>query len=193
MLLTPKLLLSAYTQGVFPMADEDDGILWYDPDPRAVLPLDKFHVPRSLQREIKRGGFAVRRDSAFGEVIRACAMPAPGREETWISDEIMSAYEELFDLGFAHSVEVWRDGQLVGGLYGVAINGLFAGESMFSRVRDGSKVALVHLVAHLRRRGYLLLDIQFLTGHLLRFGAVEISRREYKEALVAALNHPARF
>ncbi len=175
------------------MADEDEGILWYDPDPRAVLPLDRFHVPRSLQRVLKRGDFEVRRDSAFREVIQACAMAAPGREETWISEEIMSAYEDLFELGFAHSVEAWRDGQLAGGLYGVAINGLFAGESMFSHMRDGSKVALVHLVAHLRRQGYLLLDIQFLTRHLERFGAVEIARHEYKQALAVALDHPVRF
>ena len=137
--------------------------------------------------------YDVRMDTAFGEVISACAAPSPGRKETWINGEIASAYEHLFDLGFAHSVEVWHDGFLVGGLYGVAINGLFAGESMFSRVRDTSKIALVHLVAHLRQQGFLLLDIQFLTEHLERFGAVEIARREYKNVLAVALNVPARF
>lgn len=193
MVLTPDLLLSAYSQGIFPMADDDGTIYWYDPDPRAILPLNSFHIPRSLSRLVRRDMYDVRMDTAFGEVVSACAAPYPGRKETWINGEIASAYERLFDLGFAHSVEVWHDGFLVGGLYGVAINGLFAGESMFSRVRDTSKVALVHLVAHLRQQGFLLLDIQFLTEHLERFGAVEIARREYKNVLAVALNVPARF
>ena len=132
MILTPDLLLSAYTQGIFPMAGEDNRILWYDPDPRAILPLHVFHVPRSLKRVLRSGDFEIRRDFAFDEVIRACAEPAPGREETWISAELIEAYEQLFRLGFAHSVETWQEGRLVGGLYGVAVNGLFAGESMFS-------------------------------------------------------------
>jgi leucyl/phenylalanyl-tRNA--protein transferase len=191
--LTPELLLSAYTQGVFPMADEDDEIYWYDPDPRAILPLNSFHVPRSLQRVVKQGGYDVRRDFAFGEVIRACTEPSSGREDTWINEDIILAYEDMFRLGFAHSVEVWHDDLLAGGLYGVAINGLFAGESMFSRVRDASKIALVHLVEHLRRQGFLLLDIQFLTEHLERFGAIEIPRPEYKKELLMALNQPAKF
>lgn len=193
MVLTPDLLLSAYTQGIFPMAGEDGAIYWYDPDPRAILPLNNFHIPRSLQRVMRSGKYEVQRDLAFSEVIRACAEPAPGREETWINQEIILAYEQLYQLGFAHSVEIWHDGLLAGGLYGVAINGLFAGESMFSRMKDASKVALVYLVAHLRRQGFLLLDIQFLTEHLERFGAVEITRREYNDALAAALNHRARF
>jgi len=191
--LTPELLLSAYTQGIFPMADEDDEIYWYDPDPRAILPLNSFHVPRSLQRVVKQGGYDVRRDSAFGEVIRACAEPSSGREDTWINEDLILAYEDLFRLGFVHSVEVWHDDLLAGGLYGVAINGLFAGESMFSRTRDASKIALVHLVEHLRRQGFLLLDIQFLTEHLERFGAIEIPRPEYKSELLMALNQPAKF
>lgn len=193
MVLTPDLLLSAYSQGIFPMADDDGTIFWYDPDPRAILPLNSFHIPRSLQRVVKRGIYDVRIDTAFDEVISACAAPSPGRKETWINAEITSAYAQLFQLGFAHSVEVWHDGSLAGGLYGIAINGLFAGESMFSHVRDTSKVALVHLVAHLRRQGFLLLDIQFLTEHLERFGAVEIARREYKNVLAVALNVPATF
>lgn len=193
MVLTPDLLLSAYSQGIFPMADDDGTIFWYDPDPRAILPLNSFHIPRSLQRVVKRGIYDVRIDTAFDEVISACAAPSPGRKETWINAEITSAYAQLFHLGFAHSVEVWHDGSLAGGLYGIAINGLFAGESMFSHVRDTSKVALVHLVAHLRRQRFLLLDIQFLTEHLERFGAVEIARREYKNVLAVALNVPATF
>jgi leucyl/phenylalanyl-tRNA--protein transferase len=193
MLLTPELLLSAYAQGIFPMAGEDERIYWYDPDPRAILPLTNFHIPRSLRRIVRKGGYDISRDRAFAEVIRACAQPDRGREETWINEEIIDAYEHLHQLGFAHSVEVWRDEVLVGGLYGVTLNALFAGESMFSRDRDTSKVALVHLVAHLRRQGFVLLDIQFLTQHLERFGAVEITREEYKKALAVALNHPAKF
>ncbi|MFL7840479.1 MAG: leucyl/phenylalanyl-tRNA--protein transferase [Candidatus Promineifilaceae bacterium] len=193
MVLTPDLLLSAYAQGIFPMAGEDDRIYWYDPDPRAILPLDKFHIPRSLRRTIRKGVFGISRDAAFGEVIRFCSRPALGPEETWINETIIEAYEELHRLGFAHSIEVWQDDLLVGGLYGVTLNGLYAGESMFSRVRDASKVALVYLVAHLRRQGFVLLDIQFLTEHLERFGAVEITRDAYKKALTAAINQPAQF
>jgi leucyl/phenylalanyl-tRNA--protein transferase len=193
MLLTPDLLLSAYAQGIFPMAGDDDRIYWYDPDPRAILPLDKFHIPRSLKRTIRKGGYTISRDSAFGEVIRACSAPALGREETWINDEIIEAYEQLHQLGFAHSFEVWRNDLLIGGLYGVSLNGLYAGESMFSRERDASKVALVYLVAHLRQQGFILLDIQFLTEHLERFGAIEITRDEYKRSLAIALKHPARY
>ena len=193
MVLTPELLISAYIQGIFPMAGENGEIYWYDPDPRAVLPLDTFHIPRSLRRAVRRQDYEVRRDTAFSDVMRACAAPAPGREDTWISDDIISAYEELAQLGFAHSMEIWRGSHLVGGLYGVTVNGLFAGESMFARERDTSKIALVHLVAHLRRQGFLLLDIQFMTEHLHRFGAVEITRQEYKQALALALKQTARF
>jgi len=191
--LSPELLLSAYCQGVFPMAHDDGQIVWYDPDPRAILPLDQFHIPRSLARTIRRGRFQVRVDTAFAAVIRACAEPAPGREETWIDETIISAYSRLHQLGFAHSVETWLDGELVGGLYGVAVRGLFAGESMFSRGRDASKVALVWLVEHLREQQFQLLDVQFTTPHLRRFGAVEIPRSEYKRRLQAALAVPTRF
>ncbi|GIV89422.1 MAG: leucyl/phenylalanyl-tRNA--protein transferase [Chloroflexus sp.] len=187
--LTPELLLAAYRQGIFPMADEHGEIGWYEPIRRAIIPLDeRFHVPRRLARTVRSGFFTVTYDTAFEQVITACAEPAPGRESTWISPEIIRAYSELHRLGYAHSVECWRDGQLAGGLYGVAVGGLFAGESMFHRVRDASKVALVHLVERLRRGGFVLLDSQFIVGpHLLQFGTIEISRAEYHRLLRAAL------
>jgi leucyl/phenylalanyl-tRNA--protein transferase len=193
MKLTPYLLLNAYAQGIFPMAHEDGEIYWYDPNPRAILPLDTFHVPHSLTRTIRKGNFQIRFDTAFQEVITACAEPAAGREITWINDEIIESYCELYTLGFAHSVETWIDGDLAGGLYGIGLAGLFAGESMFSRVTDSSKIALVHLVEHLRRQGFLLLDVQFMTEHLRRFGAIEIPRREYRRRLEEALKAWVRF
>ncbi|MCB9418647.1 MAG: leucyl/phenylalanyl-tRNA--protein transferase [Ardenticatenaceae bacterium] len=185
--LTPQLLLSAYSQGIFPMADEDGSIYWYDPDPRAILPLDGLHISRSLARTLKRNQFEVRVNSAFTAVMHACAAPDDGREDTWISEEIITAYTNLHNLRFAHSVETWFEGKLVGGLYGVALRGLFAGESMFSRETDASKVALVYLVNRLRERGYLLLDVQFLTGHLQRLGAVELPQAAYKKQLAQAM------
>jgi len=191
--LSPQLLLSAYCQGIFPMAHDDGNIYWYDPDPRAILPLDGFHVPRSLVRSLNKGRFEIRCNSAFARVINACAEPGSGREETWINDEIVGAYNRLHQAGFAHSVESWLDGELVGGLYGVAVQGLFAGESMFSRVTDASKVALVYLVERLRQRGFQLLDVQFMTEHLRRFGAVEIAAATYKARLAQALLVPAQF
>lgn len=191
--LTPELLLSAYAQGIFPMADACGEIGWYEPIRRAIIPLDeRFHVPRRLARTVRSGFYTVTFDAAFADVIEACAAPAPGRETTWISPEIIRAYTELHRLGYAHSVECWRDGQLAGGLYGVALGGLFAGESMFHRMRDASKVALVHLVERLRRGGFVLLDSQFLTGtHMLQFGAIEIPRAEYHRLLRQALAVPA--
>lgn len=185
--LTPQMLLSAYCQGVFPMAHEDGRIYWYDPDPRAIIPLDHFHVSRSLERTIRQQRFVIRLNTAFTAVISACAAPAPGREETWINDDIIQAYTRLHRLGFAHSVEAWQANELVGGLYGVAIGGFFAGESMFSTQTDSSKVALVYLVEHLRRRHFRLLDTQFMTDHLRRFGALEISATEYRQRLGRAL------
>src|SRR6185503_6130840 len=149
MKLTPHVLLNAYSQGIFPMADEDGTIYWYDPDPRAILPLPTFHLPRSLARTIHRGNFEVRVDTAFREVMEACAEPTPGREVTWINSEIVGAYCELHALGFAHSIETWIEGELAGGLYGVSLGGFFAGESMFSRATDSSKIGLVYLVARL--------------------------------------------
>ncbi len=190
--LTPDLLLSAYCQALFPMA-HDDGIYWYDPDPRAILPLDNFHISGSLKRVLKKRPFQIRINQEFTAVMRACAKPTPDREETWISDQIVAAYTQLHQLGFAHSVEAWQDGKLVGGLYGVAVGGLFAGESMFSHVTDSSKVALVHLVQTLRRQKFMLLDIQFMTPHLRRFGAIEVSSAAYKRQLAEALTVPAQF
>jgi leucyl/phenylalanyl-tRNA--protein transferase len=193
MKLTPLLLLNAYCQGVFPMADEDGTIYWYDPDPRAILPLDNFHVPRRLARTVRQEKFEIRTDTAFQEVMRHCAASGPNRETTWISDELISVYTQLYQAGFTHSVEAWLQGKLVGGLYGVAIQGLFAGESMFSQARDASKVALVHLVDRLQRGGFRLLDTQFKTPHLDRFGVIEISRQEYQRRLAEALKVEARF
>jgi len=191
--LTPELLVAAYCQGYFPMADDRGRILWYDPDPRAILPLRTFHVPRRLARTVRQGRFEVRVDTAFREVMDGCAAPAPGREKTWISPELTEAYVWLHELGLAHSVETWRDGELVGGVYGVAIRGFFAGESMFSRRTDASKVALVHLVARLHGRGFALFDTQFVTPNLARYGAVEIPRARYRKLLASALQAEATF
>lgn len=189
MRLTPQDLLNGYYQGIFPMAHEDGEIYWYDPDPRTIIPLDTFHVPRRLARLVHQGKFEIRIDYNFRHVMEACAE----RETTWISPELIDLYTELHYAGFAHSVETWRDGKLAGGLYGVTLRGLFAGESMFSRTRDASKVALVHLVERLRERKYQLLDTQFLTNHLSHFGAIEIPRREYRRRLANALFWYASF
>jgi leucyl/phenylalanyl-tRNA--protein transferase len=194
MRLTPDLLIAAYCQGLFPMADDDGEIYWYDPNPRAIIPLDTFHVPRRLARRVRGGEFEIRVDSSFRAVMEACAEPRPGQAGTWISAEMVDAYAELHRLGFAHSVEAWRGGELAGGLYGVAVRGLFAGESMFSRVNDASKVALVHLVERLRRGGFTLLDSQYVVGgHMLQFGTVEIPRAEYRRRLKHALQVEASF
>lgn len=193
MTLSVDLLLSAYAQGIFPMAHEDGQIYWYAPDPRAILPLDGLHVSQSLARLIRSGRYEICFNTAFLEVMMACAAPGPDREETWINDEIIEAYNWLHELGFAHSVEAWEDGELVGGLYGVGLRGLFAGESMFSRRPNASKVALYYLVQRLRERGFRLLDVQFLTPHLQRLGAVEISKRRYLALLNKALAVDARF
>jgi leucyl/phenylalanyl-tRNA---protein transferase len=190
--LTPELLIEAYCFGIFPMAGEDGIVRWYDPEPRAIIPLDTFHVPKRLARTVRQGVFEIRYDTDFARVMEYCAELAPGRETTWISQEFIDVYSELQQHGFAHSVEAWHNGALVGGLYGVAINGLFAGESMFSHMRDASKVALVHLVERLRRGGYRLLDTQFISGdHMLQFGTIEMSRREYRQRLAEALATPA--
>jgi leucyl/phenylalanyl-tRNA---protein transferase len=191
--LTPELLLRAYAQGVFPMAERrnDDLLYWISPEARGILPFDNFHVPRRLARTIRSDHFEVRVDTAFADVIRGCAAPAPGREESWINREIVEVYTELHRNGHAHSVESWREGQLVGGLYGVRLGGAFFGESMFSRERDASKVALAHLVARLIKGGFALLDAQFLTAHLERFGAIEIPRAEYLDLLTKAIARKA--
>ncbi len=193
--LTPQLLLGAYASGIFPMAESrhDRDLFWIDPEVRGILPLKKFHIPRSLRKTLRRDLFEVRCDTAFAQVIRACAESTTSRPETWINPEIERLYSALHDMGFAHSVECWQGGRLLGGLYGVALGGAFFGESMFSRVRDASKVALCHLVARLRRGKYVLLDTQFVTDHLKSFGAIEIPRRHYRNRLTKALQRDARF
>lgn len=193
--LTPDLLLKAYAAGVFPMAEtrEASDVYWVEPKLRGIIPLDGFHLPRSLARVVRADRFTVRVNTAFRQVMIGCAEARPGREETWINDKIISAYSQLQATGRAHSVECWRDGALVGGLYGVALGGAFFGESMFSRQTDASKVALVHLVARLRVGGYQLLDTQFITHHLARFGAIELPRNDYLAMLHASLISPADF
>lgn len=193
MKLTPDMLLNGYCQGIFPMAEPDGTLYWYDPDPRAILPLDALHIPRSLGRRLRKRDFEVRFNSAFGQVIRKCAEPGPGREETWISDDIIESFSLLHDSGFAHSVETWMGGELVGGLYGVSVGGFFAGESMFSRQTNASKIALVALVERLRRRKFGVMDVQFTSDHLSRFGVTEISRKSYKSRLKKALEIETAF
>jgi leucyl/phenylalanyl-tRNA--protein transferase len=188
-MIPPDLLVSAYASGWFPMAVQPGEIRWYSPDPRGIIPLDRFHVPARLNRVIRSGRFQVEIDRDFPSVIRACA--EADREDdqggTWIDDGIMESYCALHGAGLAHSVEAWQDGRLAGGLYGVAIGGAFFGESMFHRVTDASKVALAALVDRLRARGHRLLDIQWVTPHLERFGAEEIPRRKYLRLLEEAL------
>jgi leucyl/phenylalanyl-tRNA--protein transferase len=195
MRLTPELLLRAYAQGIFPMAERRDSpeLYWISPEKRGLIPLNRFHIPRRLARTVRSDRFVVKTDSAFRDVVRACAAPMPGREESWINDEIVSLYTTLHASGHAHSVECWRDELLVGGLYGIRLGSAFFGESMFSRERDASKVALVHLVARLLRGGFVLLDAQFLTAHLARFGAVEVPRDAYLRLLAEAIAKPADF
>jgi leucyl/phenylalanyl-tRNA--protein transferase len=195
MQLTPELLLNAYAVGIFPMAEsrDDPELYWIDPERRGILPLEQFHVPRSLRRTLRRAPFEIRVDSAFRAVVAGCAEPTRERPESWINDQIQAVYGALFDAGYAHSVECWRDDGLVGGLYGVAIGGAFFGESMFSRAEDASKVALVHLVARMEVGGFRLLDTQFVTAHLARFGAIEIPRADYRKRLRLALRAQASF
>ncbi len=193
--LTPEMLLRAYALGVFPMAEtrDDPALYWLDPESRGIIPLDRFHVPRSLRKTLRQSDFRITSDLAFAEIVRACAEPAPGRRESWINATIFDLCCRLFAMGHAHSIEIWRGTALVGGLYGIALNAAFFGESMFSRETDASKIALVHLVARLRAGNYRLLDTQFLTDHLGRFGAIEIPRAEYRQKLASALAAPARF
>lgn len=187
--LSTDLLLKAYRQGIFPM-DEEGVVYWYDPNPRTILPLDEtFHISRTLARTVRQGVFELRVDTMFRTVMQHCAE----RRQTWISPEFVEAYGRLHDAGYAHSVEAWQNGALVGGLYGVAVGGLFAGESMFSRATDSSKVALVHLYERLRAGGFVLWDTQFMTAHLAKFGAHEIPRGEYKRRLQKALEVKAKF
>lgn len=188
---TPEGVLSAYAYGIFPMAHQEIGeIWWYRPDPRAIIPLDGFHVSRSLARTIRRGVFEVRIDTDFEGVMRACADRPEG---TWISEDFVRVYCQIHRAGYAHSVETWKDGRLVGGAYGVAIGGAFMAESMFHRETDASKVALAALVRRLQGRGYQLLDVQYLTPHLATLGAVEIPHNVYVRRLHRAIRLPCRF
>ena len=194
-LVTPSLLLRAYACGIFPMADsaDDPTLYWVEPRLRGILPLDGFHLSRRLARTVRSDLFEVRVDSDFAGVIDGCAAARPGRRVTWINDTIRRLYGELFRLGHVHTVETWREGRLVGGLYGLKLGAAFFGESMFSLERDASKVALVHLVARLQRGGFVLLDTQFLTSHLAQFGAVEVRREEYLKLLYEAIRGEAEF
>ncbi|MCS7338087.1 MAG: leucyl/phenylalanyl-tRNA--protein transferase [Verrucomicrobiae bacterium] len=189
--LSVPRLLAAYRRGIFPWTA--DPITWWSPDPRAIFELDKFHVPRSLAKLIRKGAFQITIDKAFREVMEGCAEPRPGREETWVTPEFIEAYTQLHKAGYAHSLECWQDGALVGGIYGVAIGGFFAGESMFHRVSNASKVALYHLVQHLRARGFELFDIQMVTPVTRLLGAVEIPRVEYLRRLKRAIQLDRQF
>lgn len=191
--ITPEILLKAYAAGIFPMAEDadDPAIYWVEPRARGILPLDAFHVSKRLARTIRSDAFEVRVDCDFDGVIAGCAAPRRDAERTWINARIRHLYGSLFDRGHAHTVEVYAEGHLVGGLYGVSLGAAFFGESMFHTVRDASKVALVHLVARLRAGGYRLADTQFVTDHLLQFGAEEVPRHVYKRRLAEAIAWPA--
>lgn len=189
--LTAGMLLSGYARGIFPMAQsrDDPELFWFEPRARGILPLDGFHVSRSLARTIRRGGFEIRIDTAFRAAVEACA----AREETWINAPLFTLYDALFAMGHAHSLEVWRGEALVGGVFGVTLGGAFFGESMFSRVPNASKVALTYTVDRLRQSGFSLFDTQYLTPHLASLGGVEIPRLEYRRRLAEALSHTADF
>ena len=193
--ITLDMLLRAYAQGIFPMSESrhDPRISWFDPHKRGVLPLNRFHVPRRLARTVRGGPYRVAVDTAFQQVVEGCAAPRPGRWTTWINDSIIEMFTGLHDIGHAHSVECWKGSQLVGGLYGVSLGAAFFGESMFATRRDASKIALIYLVARLRHGGFRLLDTQFVTGHLERFGALEIPRGDYLRRLKTAVAMEADF
>ena len=193
--ITPEMLLRAYACGIFPMAEsvDDPTLFWVEPEQRGLIPLDGLKISSRLARTVRSDALTVTVDRAFKAVIDGCAAPQPGREDTWINRRIRELYIGLFEIGHCHSVEVWREGDLVGGLYGVSLGRAFFGESMFHRARDASKVALVHLVARLLEGGYALLDTQFVTEHLRSFGAIEVPRRRYRTLLDAALKGSATF
>jgi leucyl/phenylalanyl-tRNA--protein transferase len=193
--ITPQVLLKAYAVGIFPMAEsaDDPGLYWIEPEQRGIIPLDGFHVSRRLARTVRSDRFEVRIDTDFDAVIAGCAEGTSERSKTWINGRIRRLYGDLFRLGHCHTIETWHEGRLVGGLYGVKIGAAFFGESMFSRERDASKVALVHLVARLKAGGFRLLDTQFTTPHLKQFGAVDIDRRRYHRLLEAAIIEEADF
>lgn len=193
--ITADILLRAYAYGVFPMGEsrDDPSLYWVDPQERGIIPLDGFKLPRKLRSTVRKSPFKVTIDTAFRAVMEACALPAPGRSGTWINDRIVDLYCQLHERGYAHSVECWKDQQLVGGLYGVSLGAAYFGESMFSRETDASKIALTYLVARLRRGGFKLLDTQFVTNHLAQFGALEIPRDEYRRRLAEAITLPSDF
>src|SRR5581483_7786987 len=193
--ITPQVLLKAYAVGIFPMAEsaEDPGLYWIEPEARGIIPLDRSHLPRRLARTVAQDVFEIRIDTDFQAVIGGCAAASRGRAKTWINARIRRLYGELFALGHCHTVEAWKEGELVGGLYGVRLGAAFFGESMFSRERDASKVALVHLVARLRAGDFRLLDTQFTTAHLKQFGAIDVDRRQYHRLLEAAITRRADF
>lgn len=190
--ITPDLLLRAYSIGLFPMADsaDDPDLFWVEPELRGIIPLDDFHVSKSLAKTIRRAPFDIRYDTAFEAVMESCAAPAPDRPTTWINGRILSLYKALHDMGHAHSVEAWDGDELVGGLYGVSLGAAFFGESMFSRRTDASKICLVHLVERLRQNGFRLLDTQFTTDHLKSFGAIDVPKARYVKMLERAISSP---
>lgn len=189
MMLTPQILLKAYSCGLFPMSEsaDDPELFWVDPEVRGIIPLDHFHIPRSLKKVINRNVFEIKINTAFARVMRECAKETDDRPTTWINDTILKLYQDLFVSGHAHSIEAWKDGELVGGLYGVSLGSAFFGESMFSRETDASKVCLAFLVKHMIKNKFTLLDTQFTTDHLMRFGAIDISRDEYAILLSKAM------
>jgi leucyl/phenylalanyl-tRNA--protein transferase len=193
--VTPRVLLRAYAVGLFPMGEDakDDHLHWFDPQERGIFPLDGLQISKSLAKAIRAAPYEIKADSDFNGVLAGCAESRPGREKTWINGRIANLFRELFVMGFAHSVEAWRDGELVGGLYGLAMGGVFFGESMFHRATDASKICLVNLVARLNCGGYRLLDAQFVTPHLQSLGAIEISRDDYRQRLSAALRVQGEF
>lgn len=194
-LVTPDLLLRAYEAGIFPMAEsaDDPGLYWIEPKERGIIPLDAFHLPKSLAKTIRSGRFTIAIDRDFDAVIAGCAAEGPDRRQTWINDRIRDLYGALFDQGVVHTVEVYEGERLAGGLYGVSLGGAFFGESMFHTVRDASKVALAYLVARLKKGGYVLLDTQFVTPHLSQFGAVAVRRARYRRMLANALDQSGAF
>lgn len=191
--ISPELLEEAYRQGIFPMADENGRIRWYSPNPRTIIDLERFHISRRLTRTIRQRKFEITVNRDFDGVIRGCANRRQDQNGTWISEGIVGAYTGLHRLGKAHSVEAYHNGRLAGGIYGVSLGGAFMGESMFTIVRDASKVCLAFLVGRLKERGFILFDVQFTTPHLRRFGAIEISRREYLSRLEKSLALSCRF
>ena len=194
-LITPQVLLKAYSAGIFPMAEsaDDPALYWVEPDERGVIPLKGFHIPKSLRKSVRHAGFEIRIDTAFEQVIRACAEKTNDRNETWINQRILKLYIQLHAMGCCHSVECWREGKLLGGLYGVRLGAVFFGESMFSRATDASKVALVHLVARLNHGSFRLLDAQFLNPHLAQFGCYTVPKKTYRPILDEALEGEGDF